>query len=587
MACIGCHDCMLACPLPEARTITITELNAAVHLPVIRAENVAAFVAACTQCRQCVPACPADLSRADMVLFNKMKVEDQVPNQQLFLQCGDDVQPSPFTLDSLANQLTLLALFDGVSAEDLRRLVLKITLRRLGAGEQLCGEGEFHERMYVVLQGALEQSSEVAGRRTRILVLSPGAFFGELAVMADQAEPFTVTALDATVVLEIPKAAIHRLISQSPPFAQTMDELYRRRALWTYSQKSPVLNSLPEQALQQLMAGASLVPHESGDHVFKEGDAPRDVFLVRSGFYKVSARHGNDEVVLVYFREGDLFGAIPLLWNEPGHSVTVQASSRAEVVRIGGSALAKTLAAYPQARAALEQGGLGAEQVARSGLAQLRAKPATPQQQATAGSGAPATTMFRALAWENLVEHGVAKGSQVLVVDQNRCTNCQGCIDACGRRHGYSRLQLRGVQFENLLFPTACRHCEDPVCLLCSVNGIVRLPSGEITIQEDNCVGCGACADRCPYGNIQMHAVNKPKRGLLSGVWQLIFGKKAQAAETIDDPKIARIAVKCDLCAGHDDYACVSACPVGAAARIDPTSVLGDDTTPLGLRGGH
>src|SRR3954470_3858446 len=104
MACIGCHDCMLACPLPEAHTITIAELNAAVHLPIITAPNVVAFLSACTQCRQCVPVCPADLSRADIVLFNKMKVEDQIPNQQLMLQVGDEVAPSPHTLDGMATE---------------------------------------------------------------------------------------------------------------------------------------------------------------------------------------------------------------------------------------------------------------------------------------------------------------------------------------------------------------------------------------------------------------------------------------------------------------------------------------------------
>src|SRR3954471_3995083 len=86
MSCLGCNDCMLACPLPQAKEVMIAELNAAVHLDVITNPSVQAFVMACTQCRQCVPACPADLSRADMVLFNKMKVEDNVPNYALMLQ---------------------------------------------------------------------------------------------------------------------------------------------------------------------------------------------------------------------------------------------------------------------------------------------------------------------------------------------------------------------------------------------------------------------------------------------------------------------------------------------------------------------
>ena len=183
--------------------------------------------------------------------------------------------------------------------------------------------------------------------------------------------------------------------------------------------------------------------------------------------------------------------------------------------------------------------------------------------------------MVQPLSMGALVEAGLAQGSEVLVVDQNRCVHCRACIDACGRRHGHSRLELRGLQLDNLLFPTACRHCEDPVCLLCSVNGIMRLPEGEITIVDDNCIGCGACAERCPYGNIRMHSADKPKRGLLAGIWRLLKGPDYDTAQKDIDPSAARIAVKCDLCAGYDDYACVTACPVGAAARVDPVDILG------------
>jgi len=52
MACIGCNDCLLACPLPDARQITIGELNAAIHQKVIQEPNVIQFVTACTQCQQ-------------------------------------------------------------------------------------------------------------------------------------------------------------------------------------------------------------------------------------------------------------------------------------------------------------------------------------------------------------------------------------------------------------------------------------------------------------------------------------------------------------------------------------------------------
>jgi Fe-S-cluster-containing hydrogenase component 2 len=44
-----------------------------------------------------------------------------------------------------------------------------------------------------------------------------------------------------------------------------------------------------------------------------------------------------------------------------------------------------------------------------------------------------------------------------------------------------------------------------------------------------------------------------------------------------------RVAVKCDLCAGYDYYACVHACPVGAAMRIDPVEAFGRRDLLIGL----
>ena len=35
-------------------------------------------------------------------------------------------------------------------------------------------------------------------------------------------------------------------------------------------------------------------------------------------------------------------------------------------------------------------------------------------------------------------------------------------------------------------------------------------------------------------------------------------------------------AVKCDLCAGRGDMACIYNCPCGAIERIDPSILLGD-----------
>src|SRR5437763_581299 len=116
MACIGCNDCMLACPLPEKQYVTIAQLNFGVLEDRITDPAVVDFVQACTQCQQCVPVCPADLHRADMVLWNKLKVEDVEPDRLMPLQVGPNVYPSRWTLDALATHMAGLPLFRGVHA---------------------------------------------------------------------------------------------------------------------------------------------------------------------------------------------------------------------------------------------------------------------------------------------------------------------------------------------------------------------------------------------------------------------------------------------------------------------------------------
>jgi len=327
---------------------------------------------------------------------------------------------------------------------------------------------------------------------------------------------------------------------------------------------TPLLAALPEEAVEDLLSKAQFRVLRPGAVVFREGDQPGDLHLVRTGFLRVARRFGSDERVLQYFREGDVFGAVALLFNQL-QSATVSANTRSEIVTIPGAAVTALLERSPDLRRTLIAEPTKAEEV----ILQMGSAPRPDPKDR-------ATSMMMSL--EGLVDRGVMQGHEVLLIDTSICTDCNNCVDACGRRHGYSRIERTGLQLGNMLFPSACRHCEDPVCLLCSVNGIVREPDGEIRIVPDNCIGCGACAERCPYDNIQMHELAEHKE---SGFLSKLF-RRAEEPSAQDQLK-QRLAVKCDLCAGYDYYACVHACPVGAAMRVDPVEVFGRTDLLIGL----
>tara|TARA_B100001123_G_scaffold450805_2_gene623959 strand:- start:2162 stop:2530 length:369 start_codon:yes stop_codon:yes gene_type:complete len=109
----------------------------------------------------------------------------------------------------------------------------------------------------------------------------------------------------------------------------------------------------------------------------------------------------------------------------------------------------------------------------------------------------------------------------------------------------------------------------------CPADAIHRAQDGEVFIDE-TCIGCGNCVNNCPYGVIQLAYPPSEKPGFLS--W-LFFGRgpgPGQEKTANNKADGARsVATKCDMCKDVEGgAACVSACPTGAAIRVNPEEFL-------------
>ncbi len=71
-ACIGCNECLLACPtVTDAITIDVLNretLSGPISVPVAR------FARACYQCSACVAPCPVGLHRDAMMMWLKVRM---------------------------------------------------------------------------------------------------------------------------------------------------------------------------------------------------------------------------------------------------------------------------------------------------------------------------------------------------------------------------------------------------------------------------------------------------------------------------------------------------------------------------------
>jgi Fe-S-cluster-containing hydrogenase component 2/CRP-like cAMP-binding protein len=211
----------------------------------------------------------------------------------------------------------------------------------------------------------------------------------------------------------------------------------------------------------------------------------------------VKMSKGGGERILSYASPGDLIGESGLLYDPPQpRNVTCIAHShpnyygQVELVRIPAQVFFRIKST---SRAFASKVAVEATEHKRANLLRLL----TPVWDDT--TSVQLTEPFERL--------GLIQGQKLMLIDLDRCTRCDECVKACVSTHkdGRTRLFLDGPRFGKYLVPATCRSCLDPVCLIgCPVSSIHRGRYREIII-ENWCIGCGLCADNCPYGSIQMH----------------------------------------------------------------------------------
>src|SRR5258708_7437451 len=282
-------------------------------------------------------------------------------------------------------------------------------------------------------------------------------------MLSCQQRNVTARAQTAAVLLEVPEQVMQRLVEIVPAVGNFFEQLDNARSIEAILKHMALFQGVSAVDIRQIAEQTQVKRYDRDEILFSEG-APQNVgaglapalaqapvresmHVLLEGFVKVARRTSagtgrdkTDERIIAYRQGGDYFaGGLDLLGD--GRAVTVTAITRTRVAEVPRSVLLSIFTRYPEISQRFNvrlQQYRDAAAAAQTGffdpLAHTRTEPVNSLSDVEARAGL-----------RSLVGGGVIEGTEVLVIDLDKCIHCNECEEACARRHGHSPINRKGI----------------------------------------------------------------------------------------------------------------------------------------------
>ncbi|MEI8108128.1 MAG: cyclic nucleotide-binding domain-containing protein [Verrucomicrobiota bacterium] len=566
-ACILCDRCVRACGEVKGNDVlgrTGKGATAGVSFDL----NDPMGSSSCVQCGECMVSCPTSAITFKPVAHLKS------PKHSSHSQ--------PLTATDLIDD----PLFAGIPPKFLLWQQGLAVRRTLAPGEVICHQGDAGNTAFIIKSGRLEVSvypTSSAEKKSPNRQLPPIVRFqlspkniiaGEMSCLSGAPRAADLAALEPSEIWEIRRNVLDRLM-RLPSQRSRFEKEYRERALDLVLQSSELFQGIEPAPFKEIVDflrhRIHFVRVNPDQILFSQGDPVDHLYFIRLGHIRVAVRQFGDESRVLSRGPGSILGEIGLLsLSSSDHQKSLDDADLAIAQALENTAL-PIEDRIPAGRRSATCSALGSVELARlhrqDFLELLLRFPLLRRRFAHQALSRLQSDQKQDPLTQEYVAQGLYEGRSVLVLDLDLCTRCDECTKGCVDQHGNSshgapltRMLRDGVRFDHYLVATSCRSCTDAHCLVgCPVDSIHRGKHLQIVI-EDHCIGCGLCADNCPYGSIFMMP-NQSSHSL--------------SASTAHPQK----AAACDLCDAEGDRhspdpRCVAACPHEAAHRMTGDQLL-------------
>jgi Fe-S-cluster-containing hydrogenase component 2 len=93
------------------------------------------------------------------------------------------------------------------------------------------------------------------------------------------------------------------------------------------------------------------------------------------------------------------------------------------------------------------------------------------------------------------------------------CSGCRICETICSMyNEGISNPKISRIKIiswePSIDVPIVCKQCVEPLCAKsCPVEAFKKNDNGILEVDQELCIGCGACVESCPFGAITVNPI--------------------------------------------------------------------------------
>ncbi len=182
---------------------------------------------------------------------------------------------------------------------------------------------EANQYMYFILKGSISLFKEVKNKKIEISKLELGNFFGEVSFISDTPYSYSaITTSDDVRIVPIDKVAFLKIVNLHPEFL--FNNL--KNVIWKLINTEKAGFNLKSK-FQKTESTSDIKEYKEDEFVIREGDENNEtMYFILEGNFSVCKNRGDGLEEVNVLKQGDFFGELSLISNQP-RTASIQVKS--------------------------------------------------------------------------------------------------------------------------------------------------------------------------------------------------------------------------------------------------------------------